>query len=275
MEKICFSDATEALRAYLSSKGRAENTRRAYQADLKMFWQEMNLEEISLADLEKLASDWLNSKRRTIAPKTTHRRLTTMKNLALAFKTRILDDYTTPTPSRPTPHPLPGGLEDLNKLFSVCFHEQHRVLIALTGLVGMRIHEALNAKPSDFDHATRQVTIWGKGDRIRKIPVSTKAMEILMPSLIEASISGRSDTPLIQVGDRSARELITILGERAKLSRRISSHDLRATFATVAYAKSKDLRAVQELLGHADSKQTETYVLVSDQALRTAANIME
>ena len=51
----------------------------------------------------------------------------------------------------------------------------------------------------------------------------------------------------------------SLLLGRLVLSRRVASHDLRATFATAAYNKSLNLRAVQRLLGHASSAQTEVY----------------
>ena len=274
MGTISFTAATEALRSSLSLKGRAENTHRAYLADLKMFWLEMDLDQLDLDHLETLASRWLNSKRRIIAPKTTHRRLTTMKNLGLAFKLRILDDYRTPTPATPKPHPLPEGTEDLRKLLNVCYTTEHKVLITLTGLCGMRISEAREIDPTHFDFAAREVSVWGKGDKVRNIPLSDFAWSVLLPVLVDFMSTGRGKECLVKMGDRSARDLITRLGERAGISRAISSHDLRATFATEAYRNTKDIRAVQELLGHASAKQTELYILIDDGAKRAAASFM-
>ena len=65
------------------------------------------------------------------------------------------------------------------------------------------------------------------------------------------------------MGDRSARALITRLGERAGLRRAIASHDLRATFATEVYNRTRDMRLVQELLGHSRLSTTQKYTQVS------------
>lgn len=275
MDTISFTDVTAVLPEFLYSKGRQEATVKSYLTDAKMFFQEMELEELPLVRLEAKAAEWLNKYRRIVAPKTTHRRLTSMKNLGLAYGITILTNYSTPTPPKAKPHPLPNGLTDLQKLLDVCLNDDHRALVAMCGLVGMRISEARSITPSDFDYAERTVTIWGKGNKVREVPVSPKAWEILMPKLIDASIRGALKAPLVQVGDRSARDIITRLGVRAGISRPISSHDLRATFATESFRKTLNIRAVQELLGHASSKQTELYILVSDKELRAAASIME
>jgi integrase len=240
-----------------------------------MFWQEMDLDLLNLEDLEDLAALWLNTNRRVVAPKTTGRRLTAMKNLGLAYKQAVLIDYSPPTAAQPKPHPLPGGFADLQKLLDSCHQEEHRTVIALTGLVGARISEAREIQASSFNMHDKTVRIWGKGDKERVVPVSDMAWRILMPTLVDRLTTGHGDVPLVSMGDRTARELITRLGVRARINRSISSHDLRATFATEAYRRTKDIRAVQVLLGHASSKQTELYILVEDDAMRAAANFME
>jgi site-specific recombinase XerD len=274
MGSISFTDATEVLRSFLFSKGRADHTVKAYLTDLKMFWQEMDLETIDLPELEILGATWLNTRRRVMSPKTTGRRLTTIKNLGLAYKVAILTEYTPPTPATPKPHPLPGGTADLKSLIDGCYLDEHKALVTLTGLCGARVSEARDVTPDDFNLEKRTVEIWGKGDKVRIIPLSDMAWEILLPIIVDRMTTDRCTQPLISMGDRTARELITTLGRRAGISRPISSHDLRATFATAAYNVSKDIRAVQLLLGHASSKQTELYIGVADDQMRTAANFM-
>ena len=103
MEKISITDAIVRLQEYLESKGRSKHTHRAYLTDVRMFWEEMGLDEIALDDLELLAARWLTGRKRIMAVKTTARRLTTMKNLGRAFKRTILEEYDAPSsePGRP------------------------------------------------------------------------------------------------------------------------------------------------------------------------------
>lgn len=270
---MSFSAATEELQDFLSQRGRSDLTIRAYKTDLKMFWQEMELTEINLNDLERIAAQWLNKYRHVVGPKTTGRRLTTMRNLGLVYDREILKKYSAPTPARSIPHPLPKGTKDLKRLLDVCNSEEHKLLIAMCGLLGMRVSEARNARSSDFDFAHQIVTIVGKGHKVRKVPISPYAWSLLLPMLVRAHLE--RDGQLVGMSDRTARALITNLGTRAGIDRPISSHDLRATFGTEAYQHSKDLRAVQELLGHASPQQTQLYTGISQDAMRHSASFME
>lgn len=275
MDEISLFDATEALRSYLSSRGLSEQTHKAYLTDLRMFWQEMDLKDLSLEDLEDMAAMWLNDRRRIMSPKTTGRRLTSMKNLGFAYKLVILSRYKLPTAAQPKPHPVPGGQGGLRRLLNACNSDEHRALVALMGLCGARISEARSICPKDFDYVDQSLSIWGKGDKVRIVPVSDFAWSILLPTLVEIMTSEGADQTLVKMSDRTARMLITRLGERIGLVRPISSHDLRASFATEAYRHSKDIVAVQQLLGHATSKQTELYIEIDDDSKRTAASFME
>jgi integrase/recombinase XerD len=275
VEKISFIDAIEQLQRFLSSKGLSEHTSKAYRTDVKMFWQEMDLSELKVEDLEYLAATWLNERKRVMAPKTTSRRLTSIKNLGLALRTPILPEFHVPSAPIPKPHPLPGGKRDIAALLDVCYKDEHKLLVIFTGLCGARVSEARAVAPVDIDLINRTVKFYGKGDKIRYVPISDYAWRILLP-LIVVPMALDQFSPVIKLGDRAARAVFTELGIRANLSRHISSHDLRATFATEAYRVSgNDIRAVQELLGHATSKQTELYIGIDDGQLRSAVNIME
>jgi integrase len=238
-----------------------------------MFALEQDLDGIDLDLLEMQGAAWLNRLRRTIPTKTTGRRLTSLKALGKAYKLLVLVDYKAPTPARADPHPLPGGSEDLARMIDCSDTDEHKLLITLCGLVGSRVSEARSARPTDIDYAQRKLRIYGKGGRERIVPISDAAWEVILP--IAVACMADPTSPMIKMGDRSARDVITRIGARAGVSRRVSSHDLRATFATLAYRKTRDIRAVQELLGHASSKQTEVYIEVDNASMANAANFME
>lgn len=259
------------IQGYLSVRGKSDNTAKAYVTDVKMFFLEMNLAEISIQELEGMASTWLNARRRQVAAKTLGRRLTSMRAFGKCLGIKILAEYSAPTPARSMPHPLPGLLEDVKKMMAMTKSEQQRCLLALCGLCGLRITEAREVAPSDFDLHNMTLTVRGKGDKTRIVPVSKTAWSILCPTVLEAKISGR--TSVVVLTDRHAREIITQLGVRAGIARPVASHDLRATYATVAYNNSGgNIRAVQDLLGHASVTQTQLYTGVTMDAMRVASN---
>lgn len=202
-------------------------------------------------------------------PKTTGRRLTSLRAFVKWAKwPTMLVDYYAPTPLKGDPHPLPEGMEGVRRMIGVATSSEQRSLVAFCGMCGLRISEALSVRPSHFDFSTMELAVFGKGDKSRKVPVTSTAWEYMQDAVGRAFIDG--DRTVITFKDRFARGLITTLGERAHLQRRVSSHDLRATFATALYEETLDLRVVQEILGHAASTDTEVYVKASMTKARSA-----
>lgn len=180
----------------------------------------------------------------------------------------VLPHYNAPNIGQRIPHPLPNLEEDLAALMLVARNQEERALVACLGYEGMRMHEALALPVMKIDLVAGAIDIIGKGDKERRIPITRKASEYLYPQIIEAHIKGRAN--LLNLFDRTARSIITLMGERAGISRAISSHDLRATFATVVYRDTKDIRLVQALLGHADISTTQIYIGLTFDQMREA-----
>jgi integrase/recombinase XerD len=180
---------------------------------------------------------------------------------------RLLSGYKLPGLGLEFKHPLPNPAQDLQALLDACKTGMQRALIALLGLEGMRLHEALACGTGHLDLNEMTISVWGKGDKVRVIPITERAWGHLAPRLITAQLNCESN--LITYSDRGARNFITELGVRARISRPISSHDLRATFATLAYENSGgDIVLVQGWLGHSDVTTTQGYVNVSMNKMR-------
>lgn len=202
------------------------------------------------------------------------RRKTSAVALAKGCGLSILNNYSLPTPARPIPHPLPNGEDDLRRLLNAATNDEQRALITLLGLCGLRVAEALSTAYPHFDWVDRLLTVRGKGDKMRIVPLSDLAFSVLF-KFVTAQYFARQPK-VISYADRTARSCVTKLGARAGITRSISSHDLRATFATAAYKKcGNDIRIVQELLGHSSVLQTQLYVGVQMQDMRNAANFMD
>lgn len=271
METTLSLETIELFRSSLYERGKAEHTIKAYSTDLRMLLKDTE-ETVDFDDLKSVGRYWLQKHRDELAPRTTARRLTALKAFAEWIgQAHDFDDYQPPTPGRSFPHPLPEGIEGVRLLMQYCRSEKHQALVALCGLCGLRIAEANALRSSAFDTRQMLVTVRGKGDKTRTVPVSPEAWEILAVPVLRAQLA--NDTYVVGMPDRFSRQLITNLGRRAKLKRLISSHDLRATFATSVYDKTKDIRVVQELLGHSNSKTTEGYILRDLNAMREAVQL--
>lgn len=263
--------------AHLLDNGASPNTARAYRTDLvgALEWLDaQHVTRVSWRELEKLLARYLTEHRRTWAPKTTQRRLGTIRVWAKwRGKYGFLHEYNAPTPARPQPHPIPEGIDGVLRMIASTRNPRHKALCVLTGLLGLRVDEAVNAAPADFDlsdPADRTLTVRGKGDKTRVIPVSDTAYGFIAKRIEDARRDGETLTRLTNGG---ARYAIVRHARNAGLSRHVASHDMRSTFLTAAYNLSHDLRAVQELAGHADCKTTERYTLVTPAAMRSAAAV--
>ena len=175
------------------------------------------------------------------------------------------------------PHVLKA--DELAALFGVADptdpveRRDHAVVELLYGS-GLRVGELCGLRPADVDLARGQVLVWGKGSKQRQLPMSEASVEAvrdwLAPSRA-ALVTDATPADALFVNRRGHR--LTPRDVRRILDRRSASpthpHALRHTFATHLLDGGADLRAVQELLGHADLATTQLYTHVSKERLRT------
>ena len=139
---------------------------------------------------------------------------------------------------------------------------------------GLRVGELCGLAPADIDLKGRSVTVWGKGDKQRRVPISEPAADAVAGWLTR----GRALLPAADVDGEAAlfrnargrrlspRDCRRIIDRRAAAP--THPHALRHTFATHLLDGGADLRAVQELLGHADLSTTQRYTHVSKERMR-------
>jgi integrase/recombinase XerC len=156
----------------------------------------------------------------------------------------------------------------------------HAVVELLYGC-GLRIGElvALDASASSsssgwIDRADRSAHVLGKGGKRRSVPVGGAAAAALEHWLQARAAMARADEPALFVSQRGARlsasqvrARLAQLARAAGLPTRVHPHMLRHSFASHLLQSSGDLRAVQELLGHANITTTQVYTKLDHQHL--------
>jgi integrase/recombinase XerD len=155
-------------------------------------------------------------------------------------------------------------------MMEICRNHKEEALVALCGLCGLRVSEAISLEVTDVNVQDLTLLIRGKGDKERTVPISSRAWTHMNMALVDAFST--EDHRLCPWENRAARAVVTRLGRKASLTRSIASHDLRATFATEALSRTNDLRAVQEVLGHENVTTTQIYTLIEMQKMR---NVVE
>ena len=144
----------------------------------------------------------------------------------------------------------------------------HRDLAMLELLYssGLRLSELAGLDVTDLDLADRTVRVLGKGSKTRIVPVGRKACEAIRGWLKQRATLAAVDETALFVGrngerlkSRAIQLRIAQWARRKGLPSRVYPHLVRHSFATHLLESSKDLRGVQELLGHADISTTQIY----------------
>ncbi|QDK02027.1 tyrosine integrase [Gordonia phage Gibbles] len=248
----------EEFEAWLNRTGKSRNTIRMYVTKVSE-WQRSGYEQ----------SEWITDEREYGASASNIKMMLAAIRSYNKFAGIInseINDYSAPPLPMPQPHPVAGGIETVRAVLTSTPMGAHRAAVALGALAGLRVAETIAATRSDI--VLGRLMVRGKGGKFRRIPISDElAMEL---ECIETE-------RFVPICNASARRGITKVFTRASVTNvigeQVSSHDLRATFATHVYNKHKDIRLTQILLGHSQITHTQLYLGVDDSALVEAVNL--
>ncbi|SEQ53909.1 integrase/recombinase XerC [Pseudomonas sp. NFACC02] len=163
---------------------------------------------------------------------------------------------------------LEGGVED-----EFLARRDHAIL-ELFYSSGLRLSELTGLNCEQLDLADGLVQVIGKGSKTRVLPVGRKARQALEEWLKQRALANPQDDAVFisqqgrRLGPRSIQLRVKAAGER-ELGQNLHPHMLRHSFASHLLESSQDLRAVQELLGHADITTTQIYTHLDFQHLAT------
>lgn len=179
-----------------------------------------------------------------------------------------------------TPRKLPKTLdtEQAAKLVEIKSDDpisvRDRAMLELLYSSGLRLAELVGLDTDSIDYADAIVTVTGKGKKTRRIPVGRYAVMAVKEWLTRRTEMADPDEKALFVSRRgrriSTRSIQQRLGRWAikqGLATHVHPHMLRHSFATHILESSSDLRAVQELLGHADISTTQVYTHLDFQHL--------
>lgn len=163
---------------------------------------------------------------------------------------------------------LDGGVED------DFLARRDQAILELLYSSGLRLSELTGLNLDQLDLRDGLVQVLGKGSKTRVLPVGSKARQALEAWLsLRALANPKDDAVFIshkgtRLSPRAVQSRVKAFGER-ELGQNLHPHMLRHSFASHLLESSQDLRAVQELLGHADIKTTQIYTHLDFQHLAT------
>lgn len=279
---------TEYRQWLLIEKGRAPATVEAYENDLRSFlawWEPRGLGALREADVTAYLA---GQRAEGLAPASLARRTATLRSF-LGFLTA--EGHLDADPSvtvrggrRPRSLPKPLDEEDMVRLLDSISgtaprDRRDRALLELLYGTGARVSEATGLQQGDLDFDEELILVTGKGSKQRLVPMGRSLVAALKdylgapgrPSLTSAT-SGEWLFLNARGGRLTRQGVDLIIHERALAAgiptKGLSAHVFRHSCATHMLAHGADIRAVQELLGHASIATTQVYTAVSLGSLR-------
>lgn len=279
-----------------AERGAAQNTLDAYRRDLEdlqSFLASRRKTPVT-ADEGDLRGflDWLT--RKGLKPSSRARKLSATRRFFRFLYAEGLNDGDPSTglegPKRGRPLPKTLSIADVDRLLASAHalasrpasKEEHRRALRLVCLLellyatGLRASELIALPRSVLAADDRVITVAGKGGRERLVPLTDAARRAVVAYFGAASAEGPVSPWLFpsrsagghMTRQRLGQELKRIAREAALDPARLSPHVLRHAFASHLLDRGADLRAVQQLLGHADISTTQIYTHVLEDRLR-------
>ncbi|MFC1873004.1 site-specific tyrosine recombinase XerD [Chloroflexota bacterium] len=290
----------EAIISFLNylavEKGFSENTRSAYENDLKQMaefarkYLQGRAPEAAWPhfDRQAMLAYMLDLKERNYAPTTVARKVAAARSF-LGFLVGEGIITTDPTENMSSPGvgkvlPKPISISQVLKLMEQPLKHKtpeavrDKAMMELLYASGMRVSEVVSLNLGDVEMGSEpSVRCYGKGKKERIVPIHERAITWLATYLNEARpklVMNKDEKTLFlnAWGERLTRQgfwqKLKEYAGGAGLGAQVSPHTLRHSFATHMLAGGADLRAVQELLGHANISTTQVYTHLTSEHLR-------
>ncbi len=276
----------EYLTHLVVEKGLAENTLAAYENDLKSLLDFLDASSLTLDKTDKatLFLYLTHLRARGLTGSSLARRLSGLRGFFefLAERGRMDSDPARLLASPKLPKTLPEVLsrEEMEAILALPdpgtkLGGRDKALLELLYAAGLRVSELIGLRVLDYDPQAGLVRVFGKGSKERLVPVHDRAQEVLEHYLAhvrpqfgpqeDAIFLNRSGKSLSRMG---IFKLIGRYAKQAGVTRQVSPHTFRHSFATHLLEGGADLRTLQLLMGHADISATEIYTHVESGRLR-------
>lgn len=266
----------EKFKQYLRSKRYSESTITTYSEALKsflVFYREKVIAEITNEDVVVYNNDYILKNNLSASYQNQ-----TINAIKLFFKIihdskMVIDELHRPKNAKTLPNVL--SKEETFRLIDLTTNLKHKTLLALIYSSGLRISEAINMKITDIDSKRMLIHVKNaKGKKDRYTLLSTKVLELLKDyyTIYKPKTFLFEGQYGEQYSSRSAQSVLHQSAKKAGITKRISLHTLRHSFATHLLENGTDLRYIQDLLGHSSPKTTMIYTHVSSTSLKNIIN---
>jgi integrase/recombinase XerD len=265
---MAYSDKIDNFRRWLTHRRYSENTVDAYTDAVRIFLKFMagkTVEEINANDVIDFTTEYILKKGYSASYQNQ-----IINGIKLFFSTiekrkLVIEEIQRPRRQKKLPSVL--SKEEVKKILEAPINLKHRAMLSLIYACGLRRGELLKLKTQDIlaDRGLLHIK-QSKGKKDRVVPLSEKILDILRayykthrPTiwLFEGQVAGQP------YSEKSLESVLKQAVSRARITKPVTLHWLRHSYATHLLESGTDLRYIQELLGHNSSRTTEIYTHVS------------
>ena len=272
-----------------TDKRLSQNTVNAYLTDLELYgeflFKYQNITDITYVDEEHINKYIASLKRAEYSKQTIARKIIAIKEFHKFLYSEKISDIDpakyidSPKASKPLPVVL--SREEINKMIDSITGDQpldlrNKAMIETLYASGLRISELINLKTSDIHLREKYIVVVGKGNKERMVPLGDMAV-VSLRNYIEKGrpyLSKKPGSTLFYnyqgnpISRQSLYKYIVKLANDNGITKEISPHTIRHSFATHLLEGGTDLRIVQELLGHEDISTTQIYTHIDRSRLK-------
>ncbi|MEX0981137.1 MAG: site-specific tyrosine recombinase/integron integrase [Bacteroidales bacterium] len=262
----------------LNFRNRSKRTETSYLDYTKRFiryFQGRNFQEISNLEIQEYLNDIIL--RMGYSYSTLNIHISAIRSFYnLVYRVR-LENIDIPRPKAAKELPKVLSMEELQRMIERSMNNKHKLIITLLYSTGMRRAEILSVKVTDIDMESGTIRIHGKGNKERTAYISKNLHKLLREYLkgytpIDYLLEGQTGQ---QYSGTSIEKVIKKSATRAGITKRVTPHMLRHSFATHLITKGAALPYVQKLLGHSNVKTTMIYTHIADNDLKNLPNPLD
>ncbi|MBU2081903.1 tyrosine-type recombinase/integrase [Patescibacteria group bacterium] len=278
-------DIKDLLSDYLDyleiEKNRSVKTRINYERYLKRFlgFAKISKPEQISQDLVRQYRLWLN--RQSIKKNTQNYHLIALRNLLKYSAKRdikILSADKIELGKQSERQVIFLENNELERLLAAPDRLRDRAILELLFSTGLRVSELCALNRDSINFKSGEFAVRGKGDKVRLVYISETAKTALKnylekrkdidPALFVRDTKNPAKSENLRLTSRSIERLVKHYSAKAGLSKKVTPHSLRHSFATDLLINGADIRSVQALLGHSNITTTQIYTHITDKQLR-------
>ena len=274
-------------------KNLSPKTINAYSIDLEQFQTYINKQKEN-PDIEYVSKELIKGYLQTIyhfKPKTVKRKIASLKAMFNYLEYED-DDFINPLRKikirfkEPQTLPMVMTISEVRKILGALYEELNNnsktdtytykaqvrniVIIELLFATGIRISELCNLKVSDIDLKTGVIKVLGKGKRERIIQICNTDIKSLLKKYRKLYINHIKDDEYVfinrlgqPISTQSVRLMLRQYVQKSGISKNVTPHTFRHTFATLLLEENVDIRYIQSLLGHSTITTTQLYTHIN------------